>query len=202
MDFLAGPASQPRPSPATRKRIMVKGYHGWSGRSLTALSAIRLAAEALREIEIVVPLASRQVTRECERMSKEVGLRILHFAYSPSHADFITELGTCRAMLSIGISDGISTTLLEALAVGAFPIQSDTACADEWVEHGRSGFIVSPYDTRQISDAIIAAATDDDLVEHAAPLNRETVEKRWNAGINGERMRALYRECRQRSRVP
>ena len=30
--------------------------------------------------------------------------------------------------------------------MGSFPIQSDTACADEWIEDGVSGLIVPPED--------------------------------------------------------
>jgi glycosyltransferase involved in cell wall biosynthesis len=92
----------------------------------------------------------------------------------------------------VGISDGISTTLLESMAVGTFPIQSSTACADEWVECGRSGFVVSPWDTGAIADAIYRAVTDDDLVDQAAAINLRTVTSRWSAALNGAKVWEIY----------
>src|SRR5262249_40368945 len=97
-----------------------------------------------------------------------------------------------RAVVGVGISDGISTTLLEAMAVGAMPIQSSTACADEWLEHGRSGFIVSPHDTRAIAEAIIGAVSNDELVDQAAEINLRTVRERWSSKINGAKVWEIY----------
>jgi len=62
--------------------------------------------------------------------------------------------GRARIYIGLSISDAISTSLLEAMVMGAFPIQSCTACADEWIEDGKSGFIVPPEDPHVIAEAI------------------------------------------------
>ena len=56
--------------------------------------------------------------------------------------------GRARVSIAISIGDGISTALLEAMAMGSFPIQTCTACADEWIIDGKSGFIVQPGRSR------------------------------------------------------
>lgn len=94
--------------------------------------------------------------------------------------------------MGMGISDGISTTLLEAMLVGTFPIQSSTACADEWIEHGRSGFIVSPHDTSEVAEALLRAVNEDRLVDEAAEINLRTVRSRWSAEVNGGTAWNLY----------
>jgi glycosyltransferase involved in cell wall biosynthesis len=78
------------------------------------------------------------------------------------------------------------------MTVGTLPIQSSTACADEWIEHGRSGFIVSPHDTRDIADAIIRAVLDDALVDKAAEINLRTVRSRWSAKANAGCVWEIY----------
>jgi glycosyltransferase involved in cell wall biosynthesis len=45
------------------------------------------------------------------------------------------------------LSEGISTSMLEAMAMGAIPIQTCTSCADEWIINGEAGFLVEPNDT-------------------------------------------------------
>ena len=44
--------------------------------------------------------------------------------------------------------------------MGALPIQSCTACADEWIVDGRSGLIVPPEDVDVIENALRRALTD------------------------------------------
>jgi glycosyltransferase involved in cell wall biosynthesis len=85
-----------------------------------------------------------------------------------------------KARISIGlsISDGISTSLLEAMAMGSFPIQSYTACANEWIEDQISGFIVPPEDPEIIEQAIRKALADDNLVDSAAEANYLTIAQK------------------------
>ena len=170
----------------------VKGYHGWSGRALLALSAVALAHKCLGGYRIEVPLASSAVQSWIEKMRAELGLDIHVAPYVADHEHAIDRLARARAVVGVGISDGISTTLLESMAVGTFPIQSSTACADEWIECGRSGFVVSPWDTGAIADAIFRAVTDDDLVDRAAAINLRTVTSRWSAAVNGAKVWEIY----------
>jgi glycosyltransferase involved in cell wall biosynthesis len=181
-----------RVPPSQRRKLLVKGYHGWSGRALLALSAVALAHKHLAGYQIEVSLASTAVREWVEKMRSELGLDLQISSYLDDHDHAIERLAEARAVVGIGISDGISTTLLEAMSVGTLPIQSSTACADEWIEHGRSGFIVSPHDTRAIAEAIIRAVTDDALVDNAAAVNLDTVKARWSAMINCAEVWKIY----------
>jgi glycosyltransferase involved in cell wall biosynthesis len=192
---VAALASRARVRPSERRKILVKGYHGWSGRALLALSAVALARKHLTGYQIEVSLASEAVPAWVERMQTEIGLDARISPYVEDYERAIDRLSEARAVVGVGISDGISTTLLEAMAVGTLPIQSSTACADEWIEHGRSGFIVSPHDTRETADAIIRAAREDALVDNAAEINLRTVRSRWSATVNGAYVWEIYRRA-------
>jgi glycosyltransferase involved in cell wall biosynthesis len=78
----------------------------------------------------------------------------------------------------LSISDAISTSLLESIVMGAFPIQSCTSCADEWISNGRSGLIVPPEDPDIIAQAILKALNDDVLVDEAAKINERVAFER------------------------
>ena len=62
--------------------------------------------------------------------------------------------------------------------MGAFPVQTHTACCSEWFKDGESGFAIPPDDLPVIVDRLRRALTDDALVDRASDLNWETVQSR------------------------
>lgn len=78
-----------------------------------------------------------------------------------------------RIYLGVSLSDGISTSLLEALVTGAFPIQTNTSCAADWINTGISGFIIDP-NKESVKEALKEALTNDLLVDSAAEINKKT----------------------------
>jgi glycosyltransferase involved in cell wall biosynthesis len=64
------------------------------------------------------------------------------------------------------------------MVMGAFPIQSCTSCADEWIQEGRSGLVVPPEDPDVIAHAILNALKDDTLVDEASKINERVAAER------------------------
>ena len=93
-----------------------------------------------------------------------------------------------RIYLGISRSDGVSTSLLEAMALGTFPIQSSTSCADEWIKNGKSGFLVK-NNISIISQKLLKALKDDNLVNNASKINLNTIKKK----ANSKKVRAIIR---------
>jgi glycosyltransferase involved in cell wall biosynthesis len=185
------------PGPVSgRKIIMIKGYQGWSGRALVALKAIRLCQGSLAGYTIVVYSASQDVQAETKKVAKETGIAIQNLPKC-SHEEILRMFGRARMYIGLGISDGISTSLLEAMVMGAFPIQSCTACADEWIVDGKSGFIVPPEDPALVADKIRTALTDDPLVNHAAEMNLKTARERLDTSVIKPQVVKLYEDVYQ-----
>ncbi len=82
--------------------------------------------------------------------------------------------------------------MLESIALGAFPIQSDTSCADEWIIDGKSGFIVPPEDPEMIASALRKAISDDYLVDNAAEINETTAQNYLDYGVIKEKVIKFY----------
>jgi glycosyltransferase involved in cell wall biosynthesis len=160
-----------------RKTIILKGYQGWAGRALVGLEAFRLCLPMLKDYTIVIYAASEETASAAQRLARETGIRV-EIVPPSRHEEILSRFGQARIYVGLSISDGISTSLLEAMVLGAFPIQSCTACADEWIEDGISGSIVPPEDPLRIAEALRCALVDDALVDRAAEINARTVVKR------------------------
>jgi glycosyltransferase involved in cell wall biosynthesis len=164
---------------SSRKVIAVKGYQDetWGGRALNALEALRLSAAQLRGFEIVIFSASTEVKSRAEEFAKEAGLQISILPPSPND-EIIKLMGRSRIAIGIGLTDGSPVSLLEAMIMGAFPIQTDTISTGEWIRNGENGFLVPAEDPASIGQAIQQALIDDELVERAAELNRRIADQR------------------------
>jgi glycosyltransferase involved in cell wall biosynthesis len=62
-----------------------------------------------------------------------------------------------KIYLGCSESDGISTSFLEAISHGVYPIQTNTSCADEWLTKGIRASLV-PLDQEAISEELIRVA--------------------------------------------
>ena len=177
--------------PSKRKRVLLKGYQGWAGRALCGLRAFELAADALRNYEIVVYLANSDVELKARVVAEQAGLQI-RVAPHMSHDKMMQLQGQARISIGLSISDGASTSFLEALAMGAFPIQSDTACANEWIAPGSSGLLVPPEDPELVAQALRQSLNDDTMVDDAARFNSQVVQERLGLETVRPRVRSLY----------
>lgn len=179
-----------------RKIIMVKGYQHFAGRALIALEAVERCAAVLKDYQIVVFSASPEVYGRVEELRDFIGLNIRLLPHS-SHDYILRMFSRARIYLGVSISDAISTSMLEALAMGAFPIQTNTSCCNEWIEDGKSGFEIPADDVAVIADRLRKAALDDELVDQASEKNWETVRARLDQALLKQKAISFYDEILQ-----
>jgi glycosyltransferase involved in cell wall biosynthesis len=182
-----------QPGPTSKRRmILLKGYQYWAGRALVGLRALALCADSLRGYRVGVYLANNDdVKIAAELVSQTTGLPVEVIPYC-SHDDMLRWYGQARISIGLSISDAISTSLLEAMVMGAFPIQSSTACCDEWIVDGETGLIVPPEDPEPIAAAIRKAVSDDQLVDRAAELNARVAQERLDQAVIKPQVIAMY----------
>ena len=164
-----------RPGPVSERRlIMLKGYQHWAGRALTGLRALERCADLLRDYEVAIYSVSPDVILAAKLFSQSTGIRTTIVPKDTGHEEIMRLHGKARISIGLSISDGISTSFLEALVMGSFPIQSWTACADEWIENGKTGMLVPPEDPEEVEKAIRTSISDNELVDQAAAMNYAT----------------------------
>lgn len=168
-----------RTEPASKRRvIMLKGYQHWTGRALFGLRALERCADQLSGYSIVIYSATEDVRLASILFEEATGISVKILSHDSSHEDIISMHGKARISLGLSKSDAISTSLLEAIVMGSFPIQSFTACANEWIEEGVNGLIVPPEDVEIIELAIRKALSDDHLIDSASKINYDIGQQR------------------------
>ena len=181
-----------QPGPVSARRlIMVKGYQGWAGRAVDALEALGMCADVLRGYEIVVYAASAGLDSRVAQIGSQHGLDIRIMPRSP-HREILRLFGRARLAIGVNATDGVPNAMLEAMTMGAFPVQSDTESTAEWITHGANGLLVEPGNPDRIVAAIRRAVLDDALVEQAADLNARQLFERLDASIVTPQVIEMY----------
>lgn len=157
-----------------RKLIMVKGYHGWVGRAHIALKALEAMSPEIQSYEIVVFSCNVSTKILAHRMAQRTGLRVSsHLKGALRHDQMLEMYSEALVYVGLSLSDGISTSMLEAMAMGAIPVQTATACCDEWFSE--TGVAIRNLCVQEVETGIRAAieiaTTTDFAIE-----NRKTVQ--------------------------
>jgi len=72
-----------------------------------------------------------------------------------SISDMYHEFANSRIYIGASRSDGMSTSFLEALVLGAYPIQTNTSCGNELIQRGFHAHLIEPT-KKAIFDALIS----------------------------------------------
>ena len=94
--------------------------------------------------------------------------------------------------VSTSLSDGTSVSLLEAMAVGSFPVITDILANREWVTDGENGFLVSTENEDALARRIIDAMHNQTLLERAREKNCEIVREKAFLRKTIQRMAEIY----------
>lgn len=190
-DFVAGLEKLNLPS--HRSRIMVKGYSGFTGRSLTAIEVLEQMSDELKSFDIHVYSASLRTRWRVFRVRRRSTLKITtHKKHALSHSEVMSMLRESRLSLSISLSDGFPGSLREAMIAGCFPIESKYSCGSEWTIAGKSALFVDPRDTSEIIGAIRIAISDDALVDDAASTNFRLASESFSKAAVATKIKNYY----------
>jgi glycosyltransferase involved in cell wall biosynthesis len=98
----------------------------------------------------------------------------------------------CFAMTSFQETAPLS--IAEAMAAGVPVVAAAVGGIPDMVEHGRTGYLVDPYDPRDIEDAIARILSDDRLARSMGQKAAETARKRYMASVVARKTVEVYRE--------
>ena len=121
------------PKLSDRKIIAVKRHHGWVGRAKVALNATSELAGSLSGYQVIVYSANLTTVRFARSVAKKTALDIVvHRKRSLTYDQVLDLFASPKINVGRSLLGGMSAFLLESMAMGAIPVQTTTACCDEW----------------------------------------------------------------------
>jgi glycosyltransferase involved in cell wall biosynthesis len=161
-----------------RTLILVKGYESFVGRASISLKAVQILANELKNFEIHAYSTTWKSRKIIRNLNKKNDQQIKYYKKSSLTSEQMHDLfDRTRIHIGISLSDGVPASILESMVSGAFPIQSNTACSDDWLTDGRSGLLVLP-EVDQVVTALSRALADDDLVDKAMSINHQIASEK------------------------
>lgn len=141
-----------------RNSIIVKGYQNDFGKCIQVLKALITLQDCLEDYNIIVFGADKEVFDfvEEEGLWKWENFNCLG---KIPHYRVMQLFGTAKIYIGNSLSDGIPNTLLEAICMGAFPIQTNPGRAtEEIVANGFNGVLINDAeDVEEIKSRIMEA---------------------------------------------
>lgn len=158
-----------------RTLIFVKGYQNKWGRGSKIVEALSLVHPLLAGYHIVIVSAESSVPRLAKKLLIKKGVKVSIFRKKQlSHEQILDLLSKAQLYVASSVSDGLPATLVEALACGAFPIQTSTACTTDWLKPEEHIFeIDNPDSSAEIASKLERALADPQFINDARARNQE-----------------------------
>jgi glycosyltransferase involved in cell wall biosynthesis len=178
-----------------RKIILIKGYHHHVGRGMVLVKAVRSIQESIEKFgfKVVVFGAHQEVIDYV--ITNQLSYKV-YDRHGLTHQELLQLMGKSALYLGNSISDGMPNTLLEAIIMGAFPIQSNPGkVTAEIITEGENGFLIeNPNDDIAISNVILDVLQQPELLQKAFEVNQKIARERLDYSVNRQKIIALYQQ--------
>ncbi|TXD93970.1 glycosyltransferase [Gillisia hiemivivida] len=176
-----------------RKTILVKGYQNKFGRCNNVLEALLEIEHDIKDFEIIVFAATEEVLKFVDNpiFNKMKNLRIVG---AIGREEVLKLMGKSLLYIGNSISDGMPNTLLEAIIMGAFPIQSNPGGASaEIIEHGKNGYLIeNPENSNEIAVLIKKAIQNTGLLQSGITFNSDYIKPKLERDYIKEQVLKSY----------
>ncbi len=158
----------------------------------TLLKAVSLAVPEVPEFRLQIVGGGQELSR-LELMALELEIQE-HIEFLGERNDVSGLLARAGFFVSSSLTEGISLTLLEAMAVGLPILATAVGGNPEIVVEGQTGRLVPSGDPRALADGIVRMCRDADTWPVMGQLGRQRVEQHFDIRKMVAEYEALYRE--------
>lgn len=149
---------------------------------LTPRKGINYLIEAMPKISKKIPEVKLKIAGEgdakndLENQARNLKLDNVEFVGRVAHKDLAKIYREASVFVLPSLNEGMSNTMLEALASGLPLVATDTGGTRELVENGRNGFIVKMKDASDLAEKIITILADSESQKQMAEVSRKKAE--------------------------
>lgn len=133
--------------------------------------------------------------RKLKALTKELRIENeVDFVGRINNNDIPKFLQQANFYISTPITEGVSTSLFEAMACGCFPIVSDLPGNRSWISQKVNGILVSVENEFNLAHELEWASLNNDFTKKAVIQNRKFVEENANYKINMQKIALTYHD--------
>ena len=175
---------------------------GHVGRMEVVKDQLTLARAFIRALQIdpeqrhrlrLVMVGEGPLRAQAQALLDQAGMRDL--AWLPGQlSDIPSVLRGCDCFVLPSLAEGISNTILEAMASGLPVIATDVGGNAELVQSGHTGALVPAADPEALAQQVLAYARDPELARLAGRAGRSRAEQLFSLAAMVERYEKLYQE--------
>jgi len=118
----------------------------------------------------------------------------VEFLGAVPHEKMPDVLNKASIYVSTSPSDGLSISLLEAMACGLFPIVTDISGNREVIIDGTNGILFPAGDVGKLGESIISVLNNKESISSTLQKNQAIVEKEFSQEKNLARVESIYRK--------
>lgn len=96
--------------------------------------------------------------------------------------------------ISMPITEGVSASLFEAMASNCYPIVTDIAGNQSWIQHRKNGQLITLDDSKMLAQELLWSFENKDHRDEAVMTNRKFVEENADYKINMKIIASKYHE--------
>lgn len=178
---------------SSRSQVTGKCYGGQFGLGRTVIECAEEVLRINEEIQVFLYSVTQDLEVSVEELVDKFPGRVRYAGIkdSLSHESLLEEFANSRIYIGASRSDGISTSFLEAMSQGAYPIQTNTSCASEWILKGCMGSVVGTSKA-EILEAVMISIEDDFLVDQAQIQNPKVLASNTEPKYLNEIAQSFY----------
>ena len=186
-------------SVSARRNFYIKGRGTEDpvGRANLILEAVEKLHDFLAGYQIYVGQATPSVIKQANQLKKKYGLSIQVLPIVENAEEVLNYIGSSRISISITANDGLPASLVEAMALGAFPIFSNLPSISEWITDGENGYLIDLHKPEELAEHIHQALVDDDLVTRADIINAKIIQEKLEYSQIRNKVISLYQHVAQ-----
>ena len=175
-----------------RNIILVKGYEHDFGRAINVIKALEEVSKTTEKHQVII-FSSPKIVEDYIK-NNNLSFTVL-FKEELTHDEVLMLMGKSLIYIGNSISDGIPNTLLEAIVMGAFPIQSNPGGATSELINKENGFLIeNPDSILEIKILILKALSNEIDVERAYIYNQELACKLLDYEYNRIKINKIYND--------
>ncbi|MBS7788235.1 glycosyltransferase family 4 protein [Flavobacterium sp. CYK-55] len=163
-------------------------------RHSTIIKAFGLLQQQQIPFELTI-VGDGPMKEKLQRLTQNLDIhKNVHFVGRISNESLPKLLAKANFYISMPITEGVSSSLFEAMAVGCYPIVSDIPGNQSWISHRENGQLVTVDQKEILAQEIIWALKNEEFRKQVVAKNRKFVEEKANYTHNMKQISERYHQ--------